>query len=84
MAAGDPRPAEVPRIVATTWEAIDGLARLLYRELSIGQADVDAALGLPDAERDPDAREHALAAIRAGAVPGTFSVTSPGLTNWKL
>ncbi|WP_158635080.1 M50 family metallopeptidase [Tsukamurella asaccharolytica] len=84
VAAGDPRPAEVPRIVATTWQAIDGLARLLYREMTISQADVDAALGLPDGERNPEAREHALAAIRAGSVPGTFEVTSPRLTDWKL
>ena len=84
VAAGDPRPAEVPRIVGTCWEAIDGLARLLYREMTISQADVDTALGLPNAERDPEAREHALAAIRAGSIPGTFEVTSPGLTDWKL
>lgn len=84
VAAGDPRPAEVPRIVGTCWEAIDGLARLLYRDMTISQANVDAALGLPDGERDPEAREHALAAIRAGSIPGTFAVTSPGLTDWKL
>lgn len=83
VAAGDPRPSDVPRIISTCWQSIDGLAKKLYTEGTIGQPDVDTALGLPDAERDPEARAHALAAIRAGSVPGTFEVISRD-SAWKL
>nr|WP_197505672.1 hypothetical protein [Gordonia sp. LAM0048] len=75
-AAGDPRPAEVPRLVANCWAAITLLANNIYTRGSATQADVDAALLLP--RDDEDGRAHALAAIRSGSVPGTFTVTPPG------
>lgn len=75
-AAGDPRPAEVPRLVANCWASITLLASSIYTRGSATQADVDAVLQLP--RDDEDGRAHALAAIRSGSAPGTFTVTPPG------
>ncbi|WFP26904.1 hypothetical protein P9A14_10690 [Gordonia hongkongensis] len=75
-AAGDTRPADVPRLVASCWAAITYLANHLQMNGTATQTDVDAALQLP--RDDEYGRAHALAAIRSGSVPGTFTVTPPG------
>ncbi|NLU63337.1 hypothetical protein HCA61_13810 [Rhodococcus sp. HNM0563] len=74
--AGDHSGA-VPRLVATCWPSITGLARVLYAEREISQTDVDKALFLP--ADDLDARAFALANIRSGATPGTFGITPAGV-----
>lgn len=66
----------VPRLVANCWGSITGLAHLLYTDGEVSQSDVDKALFLP--ADDPDARAHALANIRSGATPGSFTVHPVG------
>ncbi|MGV9858532.1 hypothetical protein ACWDTD_07750 [Gordonia sp. NPDC003425] len=51
------------------------LANHVYMNGSATQADVDAALHLP--ADDQDGRGAALAAIRSGSVPGSFTITAP-------
>ncbi|GAC68870.1 hypothetical protein [Gordonia soli] len=74
-AAGDTRPAEVPRLVVSCWSSITMLANRVYMRGSATQADVDAALQLP--RDDLDGRHHALAVIRSGSVPGSFTIVAP-------
>ncbi|MBD0861324.1 hypothetical protein IA539_08870 [Gordonia sp. zg691] len=74
-AAGDTRPAEGPRLVASCWASITYLANHLQVNGSATQADVDRALRLP--RDDEDGRSHALATIRSGSVPGSFTVVAP-------
>lgn len=73
--AGDTRPNEVPRLVATCWASITALADHIYRHGSATQADVDTALHLP--RDDEDGRHHALAVIRSGSARGSFTVVAP-------
>ncbi|GAA3715854.1 hypothetical protein [Gordonia hankookensis] len=73
-AAGDPRPAQVPRLVVNCWASISLLANRLYTGGSATQADVDAALQIPD----DDGRAAALAAIRSGSAPESFTITPAG------
>lgn len=80
VASGEPRPPEVPRLVASCWGTITGLARHLFIHGSATQDDVDAALFLPNREYEPEAREFALASIRSGRVPGSFKVVPAALT----
>ena len=75
-AAGDTRPAEVPRLIANCWASITSLAEHLMINGSATQADVDRALRLP--RDDQDGRHHALAVIRSGSAPGSFMISPPG------
>ncbi|UAK38815.1 M50 family metallopeptidase [Gordonia bronchialis] len=75
-AAGDPRPAQVPRLVVNCWASISLLANRVYTNGSATQADVDAALQIPC--DDEDGRGAALAAIRSGSAPGSFTITPVG------
>ena len=74
-AAGDTRPTEVPRLIATCWASITALANHVYRHGSATQADVDTALKLP--RDDQDGRHHTLAVIRSGSAPGSFTIAAP-------
>ncbi|MDF3281681.1 hypothetical protein [Gordonia sp. N1V] len=71
-ASGDPRPEDVPRLIANCWGSISGLARHLFINGTATQADVDRALWLQ--EDEPEARAFALASIRSGRTPGSFKV----------
>lgn len=71
-AAGETRPTEVPRLVATCGGSITQLANHVYPHGSATQADVDTALQTP--RDDQDGRHHALAVIRSGSTPGSFRV----------
>lgn len=77
VAFGEPRPAEVPRLVASCWASITGLARHLFINGAATQADVYRALWLP--EHEPEARAFALASIRSGRAPGSFKITPAAL-----
>ncbi|WP_191834417.1 hypothetical protein [Gordonia ajococcus] len=70
--SGDPRPADVPRLISNCGGSISGLARHLFINGTATRADVDKALWLPGDE--PEARQFALAGIRSGARPGSFTV----------
>ncbi|NKR69759.1 hypothetical protein GS536_17220 [Rhodococcus hoagii] len=72
-ASGDPRPEDVPHLIASCWPSVTGLARHLFINGTATQADVDRALWLP--EYEPEARAFALASIRSGRVPGSFKIT---------
>ena len=74
-AAGDTRPAEIPRLIANCWASITYLANHLTINGAATQADVNRALHLP--ADDPDGRHHALAEIRSGSAPGSFNVVAP-------
>lgn len=75
-AAGNTRPAEVPRLIANCWDSITSLAEHLMINGSATQADVDASLQIPD--NDDDGRAAALAVIRSGSAPGSFTITPVG------
>lgn len=75
-AAGDTRPAHVPRLVASCWDSIIYLADHLLINGSAAQADVDRALKLP--RDDVDGRHHALAVIRSGSTPDPFTIAALG------
>lgn len=77
VASGEPRPPQVPRIVANCWGSITGLARKIFIDGEATQTDIDRALFLPADE--PEARSFALASILSGRAPGSFKVIPAAL-----
>ena len=69
--AGD---AVVP-LLERCWPSVAELAARLHKHGKVSHADVLAALSLSD---DADTRAHEVALIRAGAAPGSFTVSRPG------
>jgi hypothetical protein len=67
---------EVLRVVLRCWPAVGQLATRLVCDGPVGHADVCAALGLTD---DGEPGSVALAMIRSGSAPGTFTVTRAAL-----
>lgn len=78
-AAGDTRPAQIPRLVASCWPSITYLAHQLYINSTADPATVDRALQLP--RDDDDARTHALSMIRSGSAQGSFTISPAGSRN---
>jgi hypothetical protein len=67
--------AEVVPLLERCWPSVVKLAVQVFRGGEVSHPDVVAALRL---SRDPATRAFELANIRAGAAPGTFTVTAPG------
>lgn len=76
-ASGEPAPLSVPRLLVDCWESVRHLAGTLYVNLTATQDDIDTALRIP-LDADEPTKNHALALIRSGSVPGTFKVSPVG------
>jgi len=72
---GTDRPA-VAEVLIRCWPNVVSLAKVLHRTGHAGHAHVLACLGI-EPGGDPAAVDLALMNIRAGAVPGSFTVTTP-------
>lgn len=69
--------AGVVPLLTTCWGAVRAVARKLATAGEVRHEDVHAALGL---SADPQTAAIELAHIRAGRVPGSFTVTRPAVT----
>lgn len=76
-ASGEPAPLSVPRLLVDCWESVRNFAGTLYINLTAAQDDIDTALHIP-LDADEPTKNHALALIRSGSVPGTFKVSPVG------
>ncbi len=64
--------AEFEPLLERCWASVTKLAGLLYASGEVRNADVCAALGIPEHDNGME-----LSLIRSGSAPGTFTVTRP-------
>lgn len=72
-ASAAPLPRHVEPIIERSWRSILALAEGMFHTGHVGPSQVSAALMLP--AENPQ-RAHALAVIRSGSAPGSFTVSS--------